>query len=161
MSFTLYLRGEPAGVESCFYSILGERAGSIRCCCPSEADRMADPQDGCSCIEPRYDLILMLTLPRLKDRGILGQSFQEAVRVACRRHSRPSTQILVRRFQSMDSSFNEPTYPSRFAPARIEVDSPEALLGSWPKVPTCPAVPNPKLRIFIAALWSRSNLQPH
>ena len=60
-----------------------------------------------------------------------------------------------------DSSLSEPTYPSRFAPTRIEVDSPEALLASSAKVPVCPTVPNPELRILIAALWSRSNLQPH
>jgi hypothetical protein len=32
-----------------------------------------------------------------------------------------------------DSSFAESTYPSRLAPTRIEVDSPEALLGDRAK----------------------------
>lgn len=59
-----------------------------------------------------------------------------------------------------DSSFYEPTCSGRISPTWVEVDSPEALLGSRPKVPVCPTVPNPKLRMFSAAFSSRSSLQP-
>ena len=49
----------------------------------------------------------------------------------------------------------------RISPTKVEVSSPKALLASNARVPVCPTVPNPRLRIFLAALKSLSITQPH
>lgn len=58
----------------------------------------------------------------------------------------------LRSKRGADSSFIESTYPSRFSPTKIEVNSPEALPVSSTEVKASPALPNPKLRILIPAL---------
>ena len=60
-----------------------------------------------------------------------------------------------------DSLIYEPACWGRISPTTVEVNSPKALLGSRPKVPTCPAIPNPRRRIFLAALKSLSITHPH
>lgn len=66
-----------------------------------------------------------------------------------------------RAFWYEDSWLYEVTCSSRFAPARVEVSSPQALFASSAKVPTCPAVPIPLVNMFSAAFSSRSSLHPH
>jgi len=60
-----------------------------------------------------------------------------------------------------DSSFYETTCSNRISPAKVEVISPEAFMGSSPKVPVCPTVPNPFFNMFSAAFSSRLLTQPH
>jgi hypothetical protein len=65
-----------------------------------------------------------------------------------------------RPFMSGDSSFTDPTCSNRIAPARVEVESPEAF-GSKTQVPVCPTVLKANFRMFIAAFQSLSRTNPH
>ena len=60
-----------------------------------------------------------------------------------------------------DSLIYELTCSGRISPTKVAVNSPKALLASSAKVPVCPTVPNPRLRMFLAALKSLSIRQPH
>ena len=66
-----------------------------------------------------------------------------------------------RAFRRRDSLIYEPVCWGRISPTKVGTDSPKALLGSRPKVPVCPTVPNPRVRMFLAAFSSRSKTQPH
>ena len=66
-----------------------------------------------------------------------------------------------RAFRHGDSLIYEPVFWGRISPTKVGTDSPKALLGSRSKVPVCPTVPNPRLRMFLAAFSSRYKRQPH
>ncbi len=64
--------------------------------------------------------------------------------------------VLAPREASYVSLTGRKPTPSTDEPTRVEVSSPQALLMSSMKVPVCPTVPNPRLRIFLAAFSSLS-----